>query len=67
MPICAICGENKKMDQFLYIKRFKTFKNRDVEWCQDCQKMWIDMKQEELKEKKFSDKVKNFSGLVEFK
>ena len=65
MPVCVICGHTKPTDQFYYVRRFKTFKPRDAQWCQDCQKMFIHMKEQEQKKKFFEDK--QFNGLVEFK
>ena len=53
MPCCRICGETKKPDDFVKLKHFYKYHPSDVEWCKDCQKMYMEMKKEVKRKEEF--------------
>ena len=65
MPACKICGEEKSETAFFKLKHFHKYHLIDVEWCKDCQKMYIEMKKEEKRKEVFL--AIPFNGKVEFK
>ena len=55
--ICRVCGEDKERNQFFKVKHFYKYLNMKRIWCRDCQKLYIEMKKQELAKKKFDEKV----------
>lgn len=55
MPCCRICGETKPSKDFLSIAYFAKYKKNKVNWCRDCQRMWVEAK----REKEYADKYLN--------
>ena len=43
---CLICGERKSKKDFKKVMWFATYKRRDVQWCRECQKMYVDMRRQ---------------------
>jgi uncharacterized Rossmann fold enzyme len=41
---CEICGETKAKEEFLHIMHFQRLKKAKVQWCRECQKMYVRMK-----------------------
>jgi predicted metal-binding protein len=60
MPICRVCGEAKAEGEFRNITNFTKYKKHTVCWCRDCQKLWLDMKREKERMKKFLTLPQNF-------
>jgi hypothetical protein len=61
---CYICGERKPKPEFKNIMYFSTYKKRKVQWCKECQKMYVKMKREKENEEE-QQKVK-INYLVSF-
>lgn len=49
MLCCKVCGETKKPYEFEKVIHFMKYKKngQKMQWCRDCQRMWIAMKREE--------------------
>lgn len=58
---CHICGQEKIALQFTTIPYFTKYKKYSVIWCHDCQKMYIGMKKEKERIKKFVKDDTKFS------
>ena len=41
---CEICGEEKPKEEFTFVMNFQRIKKAKVQWCRDCQKMFLKMK-----------------------
>jgi hypothetical protein len=54
---CRCCGEIKQGKEFYKINVWYDFSNQDAQWCRQCQKMYCDMKRQELTKKKFKEIV----------
>ena len=61
---CLICGEEKEKAEFKNVMYFSTYKKRKVQWCRDCQRMYIGMKKE--KERIQQEKERPINYLVHF-
>lgn len=55
MKTCHICGEEKEDYLFLRIPFFAKYKKQRVIYCNECQKMFMDM----IKEKEHKEKILN--------
>ena len=64
--ICHICGEEKDPTQFFRVKHFYKYMNTKRIWCRVCQKLFMQMKKEELVKKQFDQKVENQTFNVSF-
>ena len=53
MKTCHICGEWKEDILFFKIPFFAKYKKQNVTWCNECQKMFMDM----IKEKEHKEKI----------
>lgn len=60
MLICRICGETKAEGEFKHITNFTKYKKHTVQWCRDCQKLWLDMKREKERVKKLLSTQQKF-------
>ena len=61
---CQICGEQKEWKDFHNICFFSTYKKRRVQWCRDCQKMYVSMRKEQ--EQKEQTEKRKINYLVTF-
>ncbi len=61
---CLVCGEIKFKDDFKNVMYFSTYKKRKMQWCRDCQKMYVNMKRIREKEEKYKSVELNY--LVSF-
>ena len=61
MVVCRICGEEKDAKDFTTIPYFTKYKKHSVIWCHQCQKLWMDMKKEKERLKKFMNDEQKFS------
>ena len=43
---CLICGEKKEKEEFKNVMYFSMYKKRKMNWCRDCQTMYVAMKKE---------------------
>ena len=41
---CEICGEEKPKEDFNLVLNFHRVKKAKVQWCRECQKMYLKMK-----------------------
>lgn len=57
---CEICGEQKSKSEFLHVTNFQRMKKAKVQWCRDCQKMYLKMKKEEEQTKILKVKEANY-------
>lgn len=54
MKICRVCGVEREDKDFYKIKHIYKFINYGKKvWCRDCQKLYVEMKKEEERKKKF--------------
>jgi len=53
MRLCHICTEFKEENEFITISNFTKYKKQPAIWCQDCQKMYLDMKRKKKAQEKF--------------
>ena len=60
MKVCRICGEQKEDKEFTSIPYFTKYKKHSVLWCHLCQKLFMDMKKEHQRLKKFLDDEQKF-------
>ena len=44
MIVCHLCGETKSPGEFLHWTNFTKYKKQPVQWCRDCQKMFMERK-----------------------
>lgn len=44
MKVCRVCGQEKEDKHFYRIKGFLDYYRRRIIWCQNCQKMFLEMK-----------------------
>lgn len=51
MICCRVCGEEKERSQFYKIKHFYKYLNTNKVWCRECQKLYVEMKKQEMNEK----------------
>lgn len=59
--LCHICAEEKPEEKFTTIPYFNKYKkNRPVQWCHECQKMYIQMKKENRRLEKFLQDTTKF-------
>ncbi len=49
MPVCRICGDDKDTKELTHIPYFRKYKKHAVSWCHECQKLWIQMKKEKIR------------------
>jgi len=61
---CHICGEQKGWRDFKNITYFSYYKKRRLQWCRDCQKMWVEKKRQEEQTREERNRKINF--LVSF-
>ena len=64
--ICRVCGEEKEPNQFYRVKHFYKYLNTKRIWCRDCQKLYVEMKKQELSMKKFEERVEQNAFCVSF-
>ena len=64
MKDCRICGQTKSDEKFYKVKHFYLYHDKNVIWCRECQKMYIEMKRREKKAAELSEKKLN--PVVEF-
>jgi len=43
---CHICGEEKGWRDYKNISHFSAYKKKRLQWCRDCQKMYVNMKRD---------------------
>ena len=55
--ICRVCGQEKERSQFFKVKHFYKYLNTHRIWCRECQKLYIEMKKQEVAKQKFDEKV----------
>ena len=41
---CHCCGEKKEKEEFYLISHFTRVQHKKVQWCRDCQKMYLEYK-----------------------
>lgn len=58
MPVCHCCGEKKVREEFYNVVYFTHYQRHKVQWCRDCQKMYIAYK----KDQAIREKIKNLQG-----
>ena len=58
MVICHLCGEEKDKKEFKNLMYFTTYKKQKVQWCKQCQRLYIDFK----REKEGMEKLKQLKG-----
>lgn len=61
---CHICGDEKESREFRNVCYFTSYKKKPVQWCRDCQKMYLAMKKEE--EHKEEQRKRKINYLVTF-
>ena len=44
MNCCTLCGEKKLKEEFKNVMYFTQYKKQKVNWCRECQKMYIEYK-----------------------
>lgn len=54
MKPCRVCGEFKEEKDFYRLRYFYRYNKSNVRWCQDCQKMFMEMKVKEEQDRKFN-------------
>ena len=59
MELCHICMEHKPRSDFKKISHFRDVQRNKVQWCRECQKMWLNMKKEQENAKKYEIKDKS--------
>lgn len=47
MLVCKLCGEEKPLLAFALVPSFTTLKKHRVQWCSECQKMYVGMRKEQ--------------------
>jgi len=50
---CHVCGETKDKDEFRYLPYFSRYRKDKVQWCKECQKMYMEMKRNKERMEKF--------------
>ena len=60
MPTCRICGETKSQDEFHNVTNFTKYKKHPVQWCRDCQKLWLEMRKERVYKEKILSMQQKF-------
>jgi len=60
-----VCGEEKPELEFVKVKHFYKYHKANVKWCRECQKMWVEKKQEDARKVEFL--AMPFVATVEFK
>jgi hypothetical protein len=62
--VCHVCGEEKGWNDFKNVPYFTSYKKRRLQWCRECQKMYLEMKRKEELVKEERNRKINF--LVSF-
>ena len=55
MRTCRVCGERKDEIEFFKLKHFYKWNKSNVVWCRTCQRLFMDMKEEEARQRQFQD------------
>jgi len=66
MIVCHLCGEEKPDGEFRFFTNFTRYK-RHVQWCRDCQKMYLERKYEKDRKKKLLILEPNFIVTFEWR
>lgn len=64
MQTCRLCGEEKSKEEFQHVIHFTKYKKHKVLWCKECQRMYMEMKKQEIKK----DSIEHWTstGIVSF-
>lgn len=60
MLVCKICGETKPPEDFKAIHYFRSVQRNKVQWCRECQRMWMEMKKDKERIQKFVEDPTKF-------
>jgi hypothetical protein len=52
METCRICGETKAQVEFKHVPNFTRYWKKLSLWCQDCQKMYLELRRSKERVKK---------------
>lgn len=63
METCRVCGEQKPKLSFVKIKHWSRTYDKNLVWCRECQRMFLEMKELERKREELQRKS---SHVVEF-
>ena len=61
MEVCRICGEKKEARQFTTLPYFTKYKKHSVTWCHACQKLFMEMRKDQIRLKTFLEDDKKFT------